>query len=243
MTGIDAIFLDLGNTLRILVKDPDHRAAARRQICVLLEVSRNPEEFCATLDSRYNQYRKWALDNLVEASEFELWTRWLAPEISPEIIRAKAVELTYQFRQSMGRREVVENGREVIVELARRGYVLGIISNVITSQEIPNWLESDELAPYFSSVLLSSTFGRRKPDPSIYLEAARRVGVPPARCAYVGDNYARDVSGTRAAGFGMAIILPDPDKRDSPVPPEFQPDRTIQSVSDLLELFPLRMPL
>ena len=40
-----------------------------------------------------------------------------------------------------------------------------------------------------------------KPHPAPLLEAARRLGVDPARCAYVGDD-ARDMLAARAAGMG-----------------------------------------
>jgi len=90
-------------------------------------------------------------------------------------------------------------------------------------------------------VLLSSVFGRRKPDPTIYLEAARRAGVEPGRCAYVGDNLNRDVTGTREAGFGMTIILIEPAKLEKESPTaENKPDRIIHEFRELLDIFPAR---
>jgi putative hydrolase of the HAD superfamily len=240
--NIDTIFLDLGNTLRVLVKDQAHMAQARQKITNLLGVDESPESFCAKLDARYKDYRKWAFESLIEAPEAELWTRWLAPEFPAEKIAPMGKELTYQFRQSMGRREVVQNGKEVVAELYRRGYILGIISNVITSQEIPDWLEADGFAPYFKSVVLSSVFGRRKPDPSIYYEAAQKAGVEPQHCAYIGDNLKRDVTGTRLAGFGMAVILIDPDEeKDEVITAENKPDVIINRIEQLLDLFPERL--
>jgi putative hydrolase of the HAD superfamily len=236
--NIEAIFLDIGNTLRILIKDEPYQAQARLRIASLVGTSESPEALWEQLNRRYKVYRKWAFDERVEAPEPELWTRWLLPECPAAQIVPLAHELTYQFRQAMGRRVVAEDGRQVIIELHRRGYILGIISNVITTQEIPDWLEADHLAGFFKSVVLSSVFGRRKPDPSIYVEAARRAEVEPAHCVYVGDNPSRDVVGTRLAGFGMAIILPDPEDRDEPIAPEYQPDLIIHKLSDLLDAFP-----
>jgi len=241
---IEAIFLDLGNTLRILQKDEAYQARARVRIVELLESRENPEEFRVKLDARYKLYRKWAFENLLEANEAELWTRWLAPEYPAEKVASRAVELTYQFRLSMGRRVLQRDGREVVQELHRRGYILGIISNVITSQEIPDWMDAEGFTPYFKSVVLSSVFGRRKPDPAIYLEAAERAGVEPRRCVYVGDNLKRDVSGTRQAGFGMVIILLDPAEEDqAPIEPENQPDLLIHQFRELLDIFPAREPV
>jgi len=240
---IEAIFLDLGNTLRMLQKDEQFQAEARQKIVDLLGAKENPEKFCEILNQRYKAYRVWAFENLTEAPEADLWTRWLAPDFQPENVAAQAVELTYQFRRSNGRRVLVENGREVVVELDRRGYTLGIISNLISSREIPEWIEQDGFGPYFKSVLLSSVFGKRKPDPAIYHEAARRAGVEPRSCVYVGDNLDRDVTGTRAAGFGMVIImLPhgEPDKVS--IPSENRPDIIIHKFRELLDIFPGRAP-
>jgi len=129
----------------------------------------------------------------------------------------------------------------VVKELSRRGYVLGIIANTITETEIPDWMESDGLTEYFKAVVLSSRVRIRKPNPEIYWEAARRVGVEPSKCAYVGDNPVRDVEGCRAAGFGMMIILLEPDTlKKEPPTVEHKPDYTIQTCSDLLDIFPPR---
>ncbi len=244
MPDIGAIFVDLGDTLRIMLKDEAHMRRARQEIVRLLGSDEDPDAFYAKLDARYKDYRTWAFETLREAPEAELWTRWMAPEFPPEKVAPLGVQLSFQFRQSKGRRVVVDGGKEVIVELHRRGYVLGIISNLITSREIPDWMEADGFTPYFKSVLLSSTFGRRKPHPSIYLEAARRAGVEPARCAYIGDNLKRDVTGTRAAGFGMVVIMISREKlAEETVTDENRPDVFIQDFRELLTIFPEKQPV
>jgi len=236
---IDAIFLDLGNTLRILLKDEEHMARARQQIVELVGTDEDPRAFCEKLDTRYKVYRKWAFENLAEAPESMMWTRWLAPEFPEEKIAPLGAELTYQFRQSMGRRVVVDGGRDVVEELQRRGYTLGIISNLIGTREIPEWLEAEGFAPYFKPVVLSSVFGKRKPDPAIYWEATRQAGVEPARSAYVRDNLKRDVTGTQTAGFGMVIIMSSPEElAKSEVTDENRPDLFIHKFTDLLKIFP-----
>jgi FMN phosphatase YigB (HAD superfamily) len=128
-----------------------------------------------------------------------------------------------------------------VLELARRGYKLGIIANTITETEIPDWLEHDQLTPYFNAVVLSSKIRYRKPGPEIYWEGARRIGIDPCHCAYVGDNPLRDVVGTRKAGFGMIIILLDKEILvNNPPQGECVPDHIIQECSDLLDIFPPR---
>ncbi len=236
---IEAIFFDVGNTLRILTENESHQFKAKQKIAEILAIQEDPVLFCKKLDLRYKEYRKWAFEQLTEASEEELWKRWLAPERSQILNVANAVELTYQYRQSMGLRVMVPAGKEVVIELHKRGYILGLISNVITSQEIPNWLEEDGLATYFKAVALSSVSGIRKPDPRLYLIAAEQAGVEPKNCVYIGDNLNRDVSGTRQAGFGMVIIVED--KREQAVgaiTAQNKPDMLIAEFAQLLDIFP-----
>jgi putative hydrolase of the HAD superfamily len=238
---IKAIFIDLGNTLRILIKDEQHMAQARDQIVHLAGVDDDPVAFCQKLNERYKGYRKWAFENLREAPESELWTRWMVPELPADRIGPLGPELTYQYRQSMGRRVVVDGGRDVVLELHRRGYILGIISNLIGTREIPEWLEEEDFSPYFSSVALSSVTGIRKPDPELYLIAARGAGIEPQYCAYVGDNLNRDVTGTRAAGFGMLVIMLSPqDLADAIITEENRPEFFIHEFRQLLDIFPER---
>ncbi len=239
--NIEVIFIDVGNTLRVLVKDEPYQADARRQIAGLVGAAESPEDFCEQLDQRYKIYRKWAFETLREASEKELWTRWLLPDHPNERIGPLSGELTFLYRKTMGRRFAQPDTKEVVEELTRRGYRLGILSNTITEREIPLWLEEDGLRKYFSTVILSSVFGHRKPGPEIYREAARQAGVEPAQAAYVGDNPSRDVVGGRQAGFGMIIIMLEPgevEKKD--FSGDNKPDAMVHSLSGLLEIFPAR---
>jgi len=238
---IEAIFIDVGNTLRVLAEDEPYQAQARQQLATLVGAQESPESFCQRLDQKYKTYRKWAFESLREASERELWTRWMLPDWPPDQIAPLAGELTSLYRKTMGHRHAQPDAKQVVVELNERGYHLGILSNTITEREIPQWLEEDGLSQYFPTVILSSVFGRRKPDPAIYLEAACRAGVTPARAAYVGDNPARDVSGSRRAGFGMVIIMIDlADTKERDLTGENKPDLIIHSLSELLGIFPAR---
>jgi putative hydrolase of the HAD superfamily len=238
---IEAIFLDHGNTLRIVVKDDEFQAQARQQLVTLVGAQESPEAFCERLDERYKVCKQRAKETKIEASEKELWTRWMLPEWPPERIAPLAGKLTRLWRDRDGRRVARPDAKQVIIELTRRGYRLGIIANTITETEIPDWLEEAGLTQYFETVILSSILGYRKPGPEIYLEAARRVGVDPARSVYVGDNPSRDILGTRLAGFGMTIILMEPDTLEKePSTGEEKPDLIIHELSELLDVFPAR---
>ncbi len=238
---IKAIFLDVGNTLRIVVEDKAFQAQARRELMQFVGAEEPEDIFFQKLDQRWKAYRKWSFENLTEASEYELWTCFLLPDFPADKIGPYSGRLTRLWRDKDGRRIPRPDVKQVVIELDRRGYILGIIANTITETEIPDWLEHDQLTQYFKAVVLSSKVRNRKPGPEIYWEAARRLGVEPEHCVYVGDNPLRDVVGTRKAGFGMVIILLDPEKEPKEPPQgENIPDHIIHECSDLLEIFPGR---
>jgi putative hydrolase of the HAD superfamily len=238
---LEAIFIDVGNTMRVVVKDDAFQAQARQQLVALVGAGESPNAFCERLEQRYLVYRKWAKSSLTEACERELWTRWMLPDFPADRIGPLAGRLTRLWRDRDGRRVARPDVKDVVLELHRRGYRLGIIANTITETEIPDWLVADGLTDYFEAVVLSSRTGTRKPGPEIYLDAARRIGVEPARCVYIGDNPSRDILGAHLAGFGLAIILTEPATLEKEPPTgEATPDRVIGSLSELLELFPGR---
>jgi HAD superfamily hydrolase (TIGR01662 family) len=238
---IEAIFLDVGNTLRIVVEDPDFSEDAKRQLLELLNVKEDPDNFFENLEIRWKAHRKRCKITLVEASERELWSVHMLPDYPKEIIEPLAGKLTRLWRDKDGRRVPRPDVKETIIELHKRGYKLGIIANTITETEIPDWMETDQVTDYFGTVILSSKVGYRKPNPEIYWLAARELGVEPEKCVYVGDNPVRDVEGTHAAGYGMMILINEPATLEKEPPTcDFKPDYTIENISDLLEIFPQR---
>jgi putative hydrolase of the HAD superfamily len=238
---IEAIFLDVGNTLRVVVSDADFQAQARQDLIALVGTTDLEEVFFEKLDERWKIYRKQSKETCVEASERELWTRWLLPDFSAEKIVPLAGRLTRLWRDHDGRRIPRPDVKDTVIELHRRGYRLGIIANTITETEIPDWLETDNLTQYFKTIVLSSKVRYRKPGAEIYWEAARRIGVEPAMCAYVGDNPVRDVEGTQRAGFGMMIILLEPATlAKEPPSSDLKPDYIIHETKELLNIFKSR---
>jgi putative hydrolase of the HAD superfamily len=238
---IQAIFMDVGNTLRIVVEDDPLQIEAKKQLMTLVAINEDESFFFSKLNERWKEYRRWAIENAAEASEKDLWTHFLLPEEPPEKISPLANKLTRLWRDMDGRRVPRKDVKKVVRELDKRGYTLGIIANMITETEIPEWLEADGLARYFKTVVLSSRFGRRKPDPRIFEEAARQAGLPPAKIAYVGDHPERDVVGARKAGYGLTVLLVDPGSFDrESLIGDCVPDHIIHEFGELLGIFPPR---
>ena len=239
---IKTIFFDVGNTLRIVLKEQDFIDRAEAGLMELIHTTETHDELFAKLEERWKKYRKMSKETLLDASEGELWTQYMLPEYDANMIFANAAKLTRLWRDHDGRRVARADAVDTIKELCARGYTLGIIANTVTETEIPDWMAADGVAQCFKTTILSSKVRLRKPNPEIYHLDCRCIGTPEANCAYVGDNPVRDVEGTQAAGFGMMIRIDEPDtlNMEHATGKEFTPDHVITALSQLLDIFPAR---
>ena len=236
---INTIFVDLGDTFRVIRKDEAYQRAAKETITRLLGTKEDPIAFYKNvIEPRYDKYREWALTFYCEAPVKELWTRWLAYDFPRERVEAAADEMTYAYRRTKGERVVTEGGIDTIKELYARGYTLGVVSDLVGTEEVDEWLDQDGLRPYFKTVQQSSTCLIRKPHPAIYYYALEECGADPHRTCYVGDNLARDIVGAKAAGLGMTIGVQYPGRKPQEITDENRPDRFISHFTQLLDIFP-----
>jgi HAD superfamily hydrolase (TIGR01509 family) len=240
---IEAILFDMNGTLRAREPhEPTQRAAIKR-ILELLGKENASDDYWEELTRRQKAYSQWAQANLLQLSEEEIWTRWILPDEPRERIAALAAELMLAWSERKGRTVPIPGAQETIVELKRRGYRLGVISNSMSSLDIPRSLDAYGWNEYFDVVILSSALKRRKPAPEPFLEAARALKVKPANCAYLGNRISKDVIGCKRAGFALGIMLEPPGKLHREEQDQtIQPEAVIHSLRELLDMFPERIP-
>ena len=240
---VEAILFDMGGTLRWTVRRTRHeKQQTIRQMMELVGAGNSRANFSRLLSRRAKAYKSWAERTHIELNERDLWTQWMLPDFPAEQISHMAVQLNQLYREANGLRVIFPESREVILELFRRGYRLGLVSNTTSSVEVPALLKELELTGCFETVVLSTVVGKRKPNPAILLDATRRMGVAPKHCAYIGDRVDRDVAAARRANFSKAIILHDPrqTRLDAKEESNLIPDHTIENLRELLEIFPYR---
>jgi putative hydrolase of the HAD superfamily len=125
------------------------------------------------------------------------------PAIPLERIRAAAAVRPARFREALLR--VDPEALAALARLRAAGLRIGLISNA-GLDEIDGWDESP-LAPLFDEALFSCHEKLMKPEAEIYLRAARRLGVAPARCFYIGDGGSREHEGANAVGMRTVLFL------------------------------------
>ena len=136
------------------------------------------------------------------------WSRYLHEHAGvpdePDAINAEVVRrLLSAYRDRL---PLIPGALDAVRRLADR-FPLGIASSS-NRELIDAVLEAAGLAPLFAATVSSEEVAHGKPEPDVYLEAARRLGVAPERCAAVEDSH----GGIRAAkNAGMRVVaIPNP---------------------------------
>lgn len=95
---------------------------------------------------------------------------------------------------------------EALDAIRALGVKVAIISN---SEGMLDRLFADlGILQHFDLVVDSGKVGVEKPDPRIFHIALERYGVAPQRALHLGDMFATDILGARAAGLRHALIDP-----------------------------------
>jgi putative hydrolase of the HAD superfamily len=89
-----------------------------------------------------------------------------------------------------------------------KGIELGVISNF--DSRIFTVLDSLALADFFTTVTISTEVGAAKPSRRIFAAALEKHNCEPAHAWHVGDSYADDYEGAKAAGLrGIWLQRPE----------------------------------
>ncbi len=92
--------------------------------------------------------------------------------------------------------------KHFLSNLQSRGVLLAVGSSS-TGSRVRNLLSWLGILDYFTTIVSADDVRNHKPSPDTFLEAARRLGLPPSRCVVVEDSALGVESATRA---GMKVI-------------------------------------
>ena len=133
------------------------------------------------------------------------WSRYMhetigLPEPPEEICREVVERLTALYRERL---PAIPGAKEAVERLAA-DYKLGLASS--SNRELIDLaLELLGVAHLFAATVSSEEVAHGKPAPDVYLEAARRLGIEPARAAAVEDSQ-NGILAAKAAGMRVIAI-------------------------------------
>jgi putative hydrolase of the HAD superfamily len=200
LLGVRALLFDLGGTVVSL----DHPRIER----YLAEAGAPPVDGWV---SRAERAGRLAHDGLVRAGAppAEHWRGFFSAYLTAAGAAPAMVDPVFRRLVEFHRRHHLWNRPvpgvpEALAALARAGYRLAAISN---SDGRAEWvLGTIGLAREFEFVVDSTEVGVEKPDPAIFAIACDRLGLPPGRCAYLGDLITVDVEGAARAGLRPVLV-------------------------------------
>jgi beta-phosphoglucomutase len=150
--------------------------------------------------------RRGSLDILLERA-----TRAYS-EDEKEILASRKNEFYRQQIESFGPHNLLPGARNAVESVRRAGLKTALAS---ASRNAPLLLERLGIADLFDYVVDANHISRAKPDPEIFLAAARGLGLEPSECLGVEDAAAGIASihaaGMKAIGIGHAQALAEAD--------------------------------
>jgi len=239
---IQAVFFDMGGTIETYWHTPQLRLEATPGIARLLlsagiDLKLNNDQLYQVVISGLSCYHRWRMHSLEELPAGRIWRDYILVgyPVDPHAIDSIAEDLTTYYETHYYHRAMRPEIPAVLEEIRGMGLKIGLISNVCSLGQVPENLEKYNIRHYFDPVVLSSAYGRRKPDPAIFHYAARLANVPTSASVFVGDRISRDVVGARKAGFRLAVQI----EHDFPHGEEDTggtPDFVIRSMTELVAI-------
>jgi putative hydrolase of the HAD superfamily len=239
---LKTVFFDMGGTIDTFGFNREYRIENVHYIrdC-LAQVSNavdiSDEQLADYITTGAFDYLRWNMTTNIELKPAEIWSRFFLKGIpvSESELTPIAEELAFLYETKLYHREMRKEIPIVLAKVKDMGFRIGVISNTQSLNQVRYNLQQYGILDYFDPIVLSSEYGRRKPDPAIFYHAARLVGEPTGACAYIGDKINRDIVGARRSGFRLAVQIKH--KYDDGIQDEGAcPDAIIENMMELIPI-------
>ncbi len=140
-----------------------------------------------------------------------------------------ANQLAEQFPQERRNHPFVYDETFEILEQLKGKYKMVLLTNGSPSLQNTKLELTPELVPYFDEIVISGSFGRGKPDVSIFEHVLELVNINKDEAVMVGDNLMTDILGATRLGM-KSVWINRTKKEQNEVKPTFE-------ITALSELF------
>ena len=121
------------------------------------------------------------------------------------------------------RADVATDGWEAIEKLRSEGWLQAVASSA-PRLNLDTIIEALSLSSFFAAIASAEDVTAGKPDPQVFLAAARKVGVEPSRCVVVEDAPAGTEAARRARMRSIGVLSSHT---------ELRADTVVRSLEDL----------
>jgi putative hydrolase of the HAD superfamily len=125
-----------------------------------------------------------------------------------------AAALAVLYRDTYRQRRRASAGAVALMGAVRRHVPIGVVSNNVLDEQQEK-LRICGLDQFVDELVVSAEVGVSKPDPEIFRVAINRLAVSAQQAVMVGDSWAADIEGARAAGIRAiwfnptGVVAPD----------------------------------
>lgn len=163
----------------------------------------------------------------VKIVRFERFNTKFDIEVSPKEINAHYFAL---LRETIF---FVDHAKEVLNELKNKGVGMSIVTNGLKEVQ-ERRLELSGILPFFDAVIISDAIGVKKPEEAFFTYTLKQIPMfDKDEYLVIGDTPGSDILG--AYNFDMPSCWFNPNNKPWTAS-DFQPDHTIISLFDLLDL-------
>ena len=124
----------------------------------------------------------------------------------------KKNDILKDYISKLDESEVFPGVKNFLQDARDKGYLISLGS---ASKNAPMILERLNLTSYFDQIVDGTTVSKAKPDPEVFLQGAKRLGVPPVECIVFEDAVAgieaAHAGDMAAVGVGSKELLPEAD--------------------------------
>ena len=164
------------------------------------------------------------------AQEGDIFRRHFGPDFPYETF---VTEFRRRFAERIESEGVpVKEGLYDLLEYLRREKIPCAVASSTSRKNVLHYCDQTKVTGYFQKIICGDMVEKSKPDPQIYLVAAREIGMAPEHCMALEDSPNGCLSARRA---GMATVM---------VPDQIQPDEKMREglfacVPSLRDVIPL----
>ncbi|MFQ5761685.1 MAG: HAD-IA family hydrolase [Candidatus Bathyarchaeia archaeon] len=232
LSKVRAIVFDLDNTLMDFMKMKESAIDGALDAMIDAGLRMEKKKALAVMNSLFDKY------GIEHQHIFNVFLEEVTGSVDNRILAAGVV--AYR-RVKEGYVQPYPNVTATLLELLRRGYKLGIISDAPSFQAWTR-LAGMNLHHFFRSehvVTLDDT-GVRKPDELPFKAAMDKLRLNPEEMLFVGDDLSRDIAGAKGFRIITALAQYGCWKNQESCGPEEAPDFILNDISELLTLLPMQ---
>ena len=154
-------------------------------------------------------------------------------DVDTQTAPAVAERLSLAHMQHLASMTVLPDGHLDTMRQLAAQHPLALVSNFDHGPTARRVLAAHGVGDFFSAIVISEEFGRRKPHPTIFAAALDALGADPTEGWYVGDSVGDDIVGAHNAGLPVVWI----NAEERPLPAGVAaPTHVIRRLPDLAAL-------